>query len=478
MNNPRVSQDLDLVEEEDQITHMIGLTDELKSQDILNVFKFDENYEENEQKYVQISKEILDSDSEQDSGSESEQEDEEGGEEPIKTANGVEIKDMTGTELVNLRKTVYFIIKSSMISKEIAHKLSKCELPHDEQKREVAIMIIECCAQEKIYDTIYGSVVGILCEEPRYRLWYDLFKDAFKHYYEIIHRYDTNQIRNIATLFGFVLGTDRLGWDVFECVHMTEEASTSSSRIFIKILFQEMQQLLGIPKLAKRFKEDNYLKPYLTNMFVKGTAEDTRFAINYFTAIGLGVLTEDMREYLKSLPPPSPKNYSDRDSDRDSYSRSRSGSVSSYDSRSDRSSYSESGRSISPNRNRADRNRGRRRSYSGSPRSDRNGSDYDRGRSRRGGSISSRGSSYSRSASPDEFGRQKPRSRRSLSPTRERSKSPPRQYTPPPERPSTWADVRREIEVILLIGLESDELKRQIIYSCMFRFHRHVDNDI
>jgi pre-mRNA-splicing factor CWC22 len=27
--------------------------------------------------------------------------------------------------------------------------------------------------------------------------------------------------------------------------------------------------------------------------------KNTRFAINYFTSIGLGVITEDMREYLK-----------------------------------------------------------------------------------------------------------------------------------------------------------------------------------
>ena len=33
---------------------------------------------------------------------------------------------------------------------------------------------------------------------------------------------------------------------------------------------------------------------------------DFRFSINYFTAIGLGYLTEELREWLKTAPPPAP----------------------------------------------------------------------------------------------------------------------------------------------------------------------------
>ena len=37
------------------------------------------------------------------------------------------------------------------------------------------------------------------------------------------------------------------------------------------------------------------------NMFPTDNPKDTRFSINYFTSIGLGILTEDMREYLKVI---------------------------------------------------------------------------------------------------------------------------------------------------------------------------------
>ena len=57
--NPAVKEELDLVEEEDQHTHRHGLDDEIKTEDMLNVFKVDPNYEENEAQYQKIKAEIL-----------------------------------------------------------------------------------------------------------------------------------------------------------------------------------------------------------------------------------------------------------------------------------------------------------------------------------------------------------------------------------------------------------------------------------
>ncbi|XP_034938902.1 pre-mRNA-splicing factor CWC22 homolog, partial [Chelonus insularis] len=46
-----VSEELDLVEEEDQFTHTIELAQSIDGEDILNVFKFDTDYVKNEEKY-------------------------------------------------------------------------------------------------------------------------------------------------------------------------------------------------------------------------------------------------------------------------------------------------------------------------------------------------------------------------------------------------------------------------------------------
>lgn len=97
---------------------------------VIDVFKFDDNYEENEGKYKTLSKEILQDDSESGSGSEgsddedSDDEDEDGDE----TKTQETIIDNTETNLIQLRRTIYLTIQSSLDFEECAHKLLKMEL--------------------------------------------------------------------------------------------------------------------------------------------------------------------------------------------------------------------------------------------------------------------------------------------------------------------------------------------------------------
>lgn len=51
---PVIPEGLDLVEEADAITHFVRLEDDVAAEDMLNVFKFDEDYEANEAKYREI----------------------------------------------------------------------------------------------------------------------------------------------------------------------------------------------------------------------------------------------------------------------------------------------------------------------------------------------------------------------------------------------------------------------------------------
>jgi pre-mRNA-splicing factor CWC22 len=72
---PAVIDELDLVEEEDQITHMITLDDAQDPENMLNVFRLDTEWEKNEEMYEEIKKEILGDDDEEE---EEEAEDAEG----------------------------------------------------------------------------------------------------------------------------------------------------------------------------------------------------------------------------------------------------------------------------------------------------------------------------------------------------------------------------------------------------------------
>ncbi|KAK0195618.1 MIF4G-domain-containing protein [Armillaria mellea] len=315
-DNPILPEGLDLVEEDEQITHEIQLEQDLQVQEGLNIFKFDPDYIKNEER-----------DSED--------------EEVAETKEGIE--DRTETNLVNLRRTIYLTIMNALVYEEAVHKLLKIQL-EEGQEIELINMIIECCSQERSYSTFYGHVGERFSKLNR--VWTDCLETAFRNYYSTIHRYETNRLRNIARFFGHLLATDSISWVVLECVKMNEDDTTSSSRIFVKILMNEMMESMGLKTLAERFK-DPEVKHACQGMFPVDVPKNTRFAINYFTSIGLGVITEDMREYLKNAPKlimeqrramleaeSSDSDSSDSDSDSsDSSDDSSSDSSSSVDSR-------------------------------------------------------------------------------------------------------------------------------------------------
>ncbi|OAX41880.1 MIF4G-domain-containing protein [Rhizopogon vinicolor AM-OR11-026] len=291
-DNPILPEGLDLVEEEEQITHQIQLEEELQVQEGLNIFKLDPNFLENEEKYKSIKAEILgeDSDEEESGSEESSSEDED---EVVADKEGIE--DRTETNLVNLRRTIYLTIMNALNYEEAVHKLLKVQIKEGDEI-ELINMIIECCSQERSYSTFYG-LVGERFSKLN-RVWTDSLEQAFSNYYTTIHRYETNRLRNISRFFGHILATDAISWVVLECVKINEDDTTSSSRIFMKILMQEMMESMGLKALAERFK-DEQVRHATRDMFPMDNPKNTRFSINYFTSVGLGVLTEEMREYLK-----------------------------------------------------------------------------------------------------------------------------------------------------------------------------------
>jgi len=157
-------------------------------------------------------------------------------------------------------------------------------------------MVIECCSQERSYSNFYGLVGERFCRINR--VWLDCLEEAFVNYYSTIHRYETNRLRNIARFFGHLMATDSISWVVLQSVKINEDDTTSSSRIFIKIMMNEMMESMGLKALSERFKDEE-VKKCCKDMFPMDVPKNTRFAINYFTSIGMGIVTEGMREYLK-----------------------------------------------------------------------------------------------------------------------------------------------------------------------------------
>ncbi|CAO2580967.1 Pre-mRNA-splicing factor CWC22 homolog [Lemmus lemmus] len=297
-DHPIILDGLDLVEEDDQFTHMLLLEDDYNPEDVLNVFKMDPNFMENEEKYKAIKKEILDEgdsdlNTDREAGSSEDEEEEEEEEE-----EGEEEEDRTEINLVSFRRTIYLAIQSSLDFEECAHKLLKMEFA-ESQTKELCNMILDCCAQQRTYEKFFGLLAGRFCMLKKEYM--ESFESIFKEQYDTIHCLETNKLRNVAKMFAYLLYTDSLPWSVLECIKLSEETTTSSSRIFVKIFFQELCEYMGLSKLNTRLKDET-LQPFFEGLLPRDNPRNTRFAINFFTSIGLGGLTDELREHLKSTP--------------------------------------------------------------------------------------------------------------------------------------------------------------------------------
>ena len=84
------------------------------------------------------------------------------------------------------------------------------------------------------------SYYGLLAQRfsMLHQKWQALFEDCFSKQYALIHRLETNKLRNVAKFFAHLLYTDAISWVVLSAIRLTEDDTTSSSRIFVKILFQ------------------------------------------------------------------------------------------------------------------------------------------------------------------------------------------------------------------------------------------------
>ncbi|XP_056688267.1 pre-mRNA-splicing factor CWC22-like [Spinacia oleracea] len=74
----------------------------------------------------------------------------------------MQIKDETETNLINLRRTIYLTIMSSVDFEEAGHKLLKIKLEPG-QEMELNIMLLECCSQERTYLRYYGLLGQRFC---------------------------------------------------------------------------------------------------------------------------------------------------------------------------------------------------------------------------------------------------------------------------------------------------------------------------
>lgn len=117
-------------------------------------------------------------------------------------------------------------------------------------QNELCAMLVDCCAQQRTYERFYGMLIERFC---RLRLEYQqYFEKLCQDTYSTIHRIDITKLRNLARLIAHLLSTDAIDWKILADMKMTEEDTTSSGRIYIKYIFNELVEAMGMVKLHSR----------------------------------------------------------------------------------------------------------------------------------------------------------------------------------------------------------------------------------
>lgn len=311
-------KELELIPDEDRIIHNVAMSGE--SEDLhpeLDVFAVEKEWEEAEVLYAEFRLQVLGEEDSllfEDAPHKEVQEksdvemDGKGGdlEENEVTTSAVtqerpeaKAADMTEDELVTFRRKVYLQIMSAVGYEECAHKLAGFMRSQRGREGEMCNMVIECCSQERTFMRYYGLVGKQFCLLNR--IYVEKFEETFAEHYSTIHQFDSRKIRNMAYFYAFLLSADALPWSIFGVVVLSEDETTSSTRIFLKYVLQELAKILHVADVKKRFADER-LQPYTSGLFPLEVPANMRFAINFHTAIGLGPLTDDMRARLREMP--------------------------------------------------------------------------------------------------------------------------------------------------------------------------------
>ncbi|GJN36869.1 hypothetical protein PR202_gb25768 [Eleusine coracana subsp. coracana] len=147
---------------------------------------------------------------------------------------------------------------------------------------------------EDVHELLRPAGAQKLCDVDR--AYQASFEACFARHYATAHLMQSDELRASAGFFARLLAADALPWrGTLGRVRVTEEDTTSSARIFLKVVFQDLADQLGIRMLSMKMNNDSRCVTLSSRETVPGT---TRFAINFFTAIGLGGVTESARSLL------------------------------------------------------------------------------------------------------------------------------------------------------------------------------------
>ncbi|KAG5490671.1 hypothetical protein JKF63_00793 [Porcisia hertigi] len=310
-----------LFELEMQQAHEIDLEEKYPTEDALDRYSFDAEYDAHEEQYEAVRKLILGEDWEvellQQVADAEVDEDEEGGDQDAgEAADGPTTgesapasdaasfpsradldasKTLIDAEERQLRREVYLAMRSSIRADEAVHKILRQMQPQTE--RTICFMVIEGCCEERAYRKMYSMAAERLCKSNgRFQAF---FVEAFHARYESAGELTLKQIEYTCKVYSHLLRTNSLYWSrCLSCLDIVE--NNESQRLIIQYLFKGMAEEMGMSAVLERFQTDEELRWHTQRLLpLNQGVEVLKGAVNLYVAMGLPEMTAPLRVALE-----------------------------------------------------------------------------------------------------------------------------------------------------------------------------------
>jgi len=205
-------------------------------------------------------------------------------------------KSLQEKEIYECKREVYLTIVSSGTCGEAAHKMIKMLEKKGEQYRSVIMeMCIDYISNEISFDRTNGVMIQMMVGADQYFL--PIIEEYFIKEYSNSHKYDTRKIHSLASLYSFLFANNVISWRLFGAIRLTLEETSSSHRVFIRSLLEELAKEMSNQGLLRKMNEPDVLE-YTKNLFLSDTLEHAEFVSEFFSAIKLDFLCERVRNEL------------------------------------------------------------------------------------------------------------------------------------------------------------------------------------
>ncbi|CAC9552339.1 conserved hypothetical protein [Leishmania infantum JPCM5] len=304
-----------------QQKHEMDLDEKYPTEDTLDRYAFDAEYDTHEEQYEAVRKAILGEDWEvellqQVADAEGDEDEKGGGEDGEEAADGPSAgagaaaseaaslptsaeldasKTLIDAEERKLRREVYLAMRSSIRADEAVHKILRQMQPQTE--RTICFMVIEGCCEERAYRKMYSMAAERLCKSnARFQAF---FVEAFHARYESASELTLKQIEYTCKVYSHLLRTNSVYWSrCLSCLDIVE--NSESQRLIIQYLFKGVAEEIGMSGIMERFQKDEELRWHTQRLFpLNQGVEALKSAVNLYVAMGLPEMTAPLRAALE-----------------------------------------------------------------------------------------------------------------------------------------------------------------------------------